>query len=49
MSATEAMNFAATLPVGGNRRSRVIVLNLDTGEVLRKDEAICARDLRAPE
>lgn len=40
MSAVEAVSFAETLPVGGNRRARIKIVNLDTGEVIRDDPAV---------
>lgn len=36
-SVLEAVAFAETLPIGGNRRGRVKIVNLDNGEVIRDD------------
>lgn len=40
LSVFEAKAFADTLPVRGNRRGRVKIVNLDTGEVVRDDPPI---------
>ncbi len=39
-SVPAAVAFANTLPVGGNRRGRVKIVDLDTNTVVRDDEPL---------
>lgn len=39
-SVVDALAFAATLPAGGNRRARIKIVDLDSGEIIRDDPPI---------